>query len=392
MSFEGNIRTFYLYRFLSSFFLIGPIITLFFLEFIPFTQLGIVFAVGVAVALIFEIPSGVWADRLGRKYVIALGSLLAALELFLIAYGQSFGYFLAAGALGGLASALVSGADTSIVYDSLLASGRKSDSRKVYGRARAIRYVSIVIAALIGAPLYTYAQTMPLYINSVFMVAAGGIVLTMREPPIVKRAGGLRVQLSTVRKGFSMVLSSVALRWYVAFSVISGLAVWLFHDLFKLPYFEMIGYPIASLGIIIALVSIIRSYFSWNAERFESYLGESRTIVVLLLVPGALLILMGLIPSLYALVIVVLLYCIWSIQEVITESKLHEHIPSKSRATIYSIHSFANSLMLFFGSLMLAWVADVLSLFAAILLAGSVSLLFGIVLLITRPKQDPVSV
>jgi MFS family permease len=74
MTYERTIRMFYAYRFVSSFFLIGPIITLFFLEFIPFAQLGIVFAAGVATAFLFEIPSGVWADHLGRKYAVAFGT------------------------------------------------------------------------------------------------------------------------------------------------------------------------------------------------------------------------------------------------------------------------------------------------------------------------------
>ncbi|MFT4308417.1 MAG: MFS transporter [Candidatus Woesearchaeota archaeon] len=383
MTYERTIRIYYAYRFLSSFFLIGPIITLFLLEFIPFAQLGIVFAAGVMTAFVFEIPSGVWADRIGRTRIVALGSVLAALELFLIAYGQSFGYFLAAGVIGGLGSALISGADTALVYDSLLASGNEKQSRKVYGKSRAIRYVSIVIAALIGAPLYTYAQTLPLYINSAVMLGAAALILTAREPPLVQRME--RSWFALISSGFARVRTDLVLRWFVAFSVFSGLAVWLYHDLFKLPYFEGIGYPVAVLGMVIALVSIIRSYFSYNAHAFEERLGSQRTITMLLLAPGLLLVIMGLVPSAYALLVVIVLYCIWSIQEVVTEAKLHEHIPSSERATVYSVHSFANSLMLFFGALILSWIADVTSLFTALLIAGCTSLLIGSLLLRIQP-------
>jgi MFS family permease len=388
MTYERTIRIFYLYRFVSSFFLIGPIITLFFLEFIPYAQLGIVFATGVATAFIFEIPSGVWADWFGRKYAVAFGTILAALELFLIAYGQSFGYFLAAGIIGGFGSALVSGADTSLVYDALRAGKKEKLSRVVYGKARAIRYIAIVVAALIGAPLYTYAQTAPLYLNSVVMLAAAGIVLSIREPPIADPSKGWRAQLVLIRSGFAHVRSSPTLAWYIAFAVFSGLAVWLYHDLFRLPHFEAIGYPIVALGMIVALVSIIRSTFSWNAHRFETWFGEDRTITLLLFAPGALLVLIGLIRSPYALILVVVLYCIWSIQEVITESKLHEHILSGERATIYSIHSFVNTTMLFAGSLALSAIAGYASIFTAFVTAGTASVLIATILASARPHNE----
>ena len=387
MSTDRTIRIFYVYRFLSSFFLIGPIITLFFLEFIPFSQLGIVFAVGIATAFAFEIPSGVWADRFGRTYVVALGSFLAGIELVLIAYGQSFGYFLAAAIVGGIGSALVSGADTAIVYDSLLSSKRQGESGKVYGRARAIRYFAIVIAALIGAPLYTYAQTMPLYVNGGVMFAAGLLVLTIREPPRSVRSYGWYVQVEGIREGFTQVLRSTTLRWFIAFSVFSGIAVWLYHDLLKLPHLELIGYPIASLGIIVAVISTIRSVVSWNADRIARSFGEGRTYVMLLLAPGMLLIAIGLIPSMVALLLIIVLYCIWSVQEVFCEAKIHELISSDKRATIYSIHSFLNSVMLFIGALILSVIAELASLFTALIVAGCASMLFAALLLRSRPKQ-----
>lgn len=384
--YDRNVRTFYLFTFLRSFFLIGPIITLFYLEFVSYTQFGIIFAVGVLTALVFEMPSGVWADHLGRKRIVAIGTLLAAFELFLIAHGRSFGYFIAAGILGGLGSALVSGADTALVYDSLLASKREGESRRVYGRARAIRYFSIVIAALIGAPLYAYANTWPLYANSAIMGIAALFVLSMREPPLLERPAGLGEQWETLRRGAATVRSNPRLRWFVAFSVLSGLSIWLFHDLFRLPYYEAIGYPIVSLGVIVSLVSIIRSSVSWNAQRIEQQLGERRVVLLLLFAPPVLLGLMSLVRTPFALAFVVVLYCVWSLQEVVTEASLHERMGSNDRATVYSIHGFVNSLMLLVGSVALGSVADTFSVFVAIALAAGFALVSS--LLLVRGSAD----
>ncbi|MBR9701107.1 MFS transporter [Candidatus Woesearchaeota archaeon] len=384
MSYEHNISKFYIFTFISSFFLLGPIIILFFLEYIPFTQFGLVFGIGIIVAMIFEVPSGVWADRLGRKYLVAMGLFFASLEIFFIAYGKSFEYFLMAGALGGFGSAMMSGADTALLYDTLLITKREKESKKIYGRLKAIRYWAVVLAALIGAPLYIKYHALPLYINAAIMFFAAVFFLTMKEPPIKNRSVTIRSQIKTLKKSFQVVKSNISLRWFTSFKIFSGFSVWLFHDLLRSPYYTSIGYPIIVLGGITAIISLARSFFSWNAERIERKIGEKTTISLILIVPVFLFLLLGIINTRVALVFAIILYCIWSLQEVVTEVAMHEHMSSKERATTYSLFSFANSIMLFFGAIGIGYVAEMWSIKVAIFSLAIFGLISGSILISTR--------
>ena len=76
-------------------------------------RIGLLIAVYPAVWGVAQILTGALSDRLGRKHLITAGMLTQAVGLALIATGQSFGWWLAAGAL--------LGAGTAMVYPTLLA-------------------------------------------------------------------------------------------------------------------------------------------------------------------------------------------------------------------------------------------------------------------------------
>lgn len=76
-------------------------------------RIGLLIAVYPAVWGLAQILTGALSDRWGRKHLITAGMLTQAVGLALIATGQSFGWWLAAGAL--------LGAGTAMVYPTLLA-------------------------------------------------------------------------------------------------------------------------------------------------------------------------------------------------------------------------------------------------------------------------------
>jgi MFS family permease len=76
-------------------------------------RIGLLIAVYPAVWGVAQILTGALSDRWGRKHLITAGMLTQAVGLALVATGQSFGWWLAAGAL--------LGAGTAMVYPTLLA-------------------------------------------------------------------------------------------------------------------------------------------------------------------------------------------------------------------------------------------------------------------------------
>jgi MFS family permease len=378
MSFKNNIKLFYVYKFVSSFLFLGPIIIIFFLDKVSYTELGVIMGASMIASILFEIPSGVLADILGRKKIVILGELLAITELALLVLFQNFWGFLISGLIGGIGIACISGADTSLLYDSLKKTKQTKQSKKIYGRMRAMRYLGIVCASLVGAPLYLISKTLPITLTILTVIAGLIIFLLIKDIPPKEKHDSIKKKLSFLKKAWKQFTQSYKLRWYVYFSIFSSVFIWTFHDLFRTPYYLSIGIPIAALGIITAIITLIRSYFSLKAAEIEKKLGEHNTQRLMLFLPGALLVTLGLVESYISIIVAIVIYIVWSLQEVLTEVYVHENVASKYRATVFSINSFGVSITLLVGALTFGFLADTIGLDDTLILLGIVAIVSGI--------------
>src|SRR3972149_3715391 len=86
--------------------------------------------------LLAEVPTGMFSDRVSRKWSLVIGSIGAIPYMFFIITSESFAVVLIAVVFGGVSTAFVSGTDTAMLYDSLKAANRESEFHKVLGRTR----------------------------------------------------------------------------------------------------------------------------------------------------------------------------------------------------------------------------------------------------------------
>src|SRR5207237_8892124 len=126
-----DLRLCYAFRLLATSYRYVPICMLFQasrgLTFFEMLALGGIYS---AVIIAVEIPTGVFADRLGRRRSMMIGALTMVASALIAAGAHGFGAFAAAEALGAMSMALCSGADSAYLFDLLLEHGRVHE----YGR------------------------------------------------------------------------------------------------------------------------------------------------------------------------------------------------------------------------------------------------------------------
>jgi len=69
---------------------------------------------------LWEIPSGILADKFGRKKLLVICAALSAMEFLLLLHSYTFWQFGIAIFLTGIGKALSSGTQNALLYDSLL--------------------------------------------------------------------------------------------------------------------------------------------------------------------------------------------------------------------------------------------------------------------------------
>jgi MFS family permease len=110
----------------------------------------IIFAVTV---VLLEVPTGIIADKWGRKQMIVLSTLLECFMFLILVFATEFWHFAAAIFLAGIARSASSGSENAMLYDSLLQNGQEQAFEKYLGRLNVCDFTAAIIAALCGSLL-----------------------------------------------------------------------------------------------------------------------------------------------------------------------------------------------------------------------------------------------
>lgn len=149
---------------------------------------------------VLELPSGYFSDRIGRRATLMLSALCYLLGCLALAIGGSFGVFALGQALIGAGAAFKSGTDTSLLYETLEATGRADEVEAQEVRVWRFSLAGFALSSVIGGAMTLWSTPLPFYATALSFGIALALVYAMAEPA---RATGatdtLRSQLSALR-------------------------------------------------------------------------------------------------------------------------------------------------------------------------------------------------
>ena len=158
---EQNIKAFLWFRVLFNSRFYYPIFTILFLDFgLSIEDFALLNALWAASIVVFEVPSGALADKLGRRRLVVFASWLMVVEMALLCFmpiGGALVWPLMAlnRIISGLAEACCSGADEALVYDALPPDGRDAAWTRVLARLMRWQSLTFMLVALTGAATYS---------------------------------------------------------------------------------------------------------------------------------------------------------------------------------------------------------------------------------------------
>ena len=183
---QSNIRRLYVYTGLMGFSLWMPI-WIVFLEKdrgLTLAQIYLIAGIGWLVMAIADVPTGALADRLGRKAVVLCGAALFAVGMAVLTTVPG----LAAVAVGYLVwatgTALISGTDVALLYESAVLAGRKDEYAKIQSNAFQIGQGAQAVSSILGGFLALYRLWLPMLITAALAVIAMVVMSTVQEPPV----------------------------------------------------------------------------------------------------------------------------------------------------------------------------------------------------------------
>lgn len=339
-------------------------------------------AVVILVLVVCTIPAGALADVIGKKRAVLLGRVFLVLSVVLFMTMQSEVQAWAGNIAWALGYALISSAESSLLYEILAVRGIERTFKRVQGRAVGTRFLVAAFTSLSVGFLAEIHPRLPLMISLPGMVFALVLVCFMRETSQTKTYSA-SAQYKVLCRGTAFVLRTPVVLWMIGFAALVTVVskVWFF--LYN-PYFELVAVPLTHYGFIFFLVNIVAWLSSLYTYKIEEVLGESTLIVVSLATLALPLCIMALFPTYAAAYLVLAQNVVRGFIRPFTEDFVHHHVTAggsstESRATIMAVKSTGTQLASVVGLASAALLLDVVSVRQLLGITAAVCIVLGVV-------------
>jgi hypothetical protein len=332
-----------------------------------------------------EVPTGVIADRIGRKWAVVTGLLLHGLGEFLVLFGYSFGAFAVMAAIIGVGFAFQSGAWESLIYDTLPPDNRENAMKRAMGNIGAAGNLGFVLSPLAGSLIVAgltqdqFARAIILTAGSIMLAAL--VALTLREPQTAYSLTKTPPK-TILRNGYAELRDSRPLQriaLVTIFTAFGGALIAL-----APPHFVAHDAPTFLIGASLAGGSLLATFTQKYAYVSETLLGRRLGLVVAAALPGVLFGLLALASGAYSIfALVVLIYGFNPVKTPLLSAYQNAHIASGSRTTALSLINMLAHLWVGVGTVIAGAIADV-SIPLVFMLSGGVMLLAVVVLRVDK--------
>lgn len=374
-----NLNSFIAFRLLFNARYYYPVFAVIQLDYgLTLAQFSVLNAVWAASIVLFEVPSGALADRIGRRRMVVAAAALMVLEMALLAFvplGNNtlvFWVWVVNRFVSGAAEASASGADEALAYDSIPEDQRGATWPKVLTRLMTLSSLAFVAAMLIGSAIYDPSlvnrvlaalgsettldkQTVirfPVYLTLLNALLATVAALRMREPAAQPAPHAPSSLWSGVARTGSWIRRTPAVLVLILAALVLDSPVRLFLTL-NSEYYRLIEIPDAAFGLIGAafagmglVVPRIAAWLVRHRQPATNYL-----LVAALALAGFIGVAQAF--PFYGVLVVVCFAVSFGLLSFFTSHYLNAQVDSARRATVLSFRGLA--LNLGFGAVSLGY-------------------------------------
>lgn len=131
---------------------------------------------------VFEVPTGIFSDKIGRKNTIILGALSALFSYTCYALGLNFWILLVGAILEGLSRSFYSGNNDALLYDTLATLGKKDQYDRYLGKVNSMFQLALTIAVIIGSILVNWSYTWVMWLTVIPQIFCVIVAFLIIEP------------------------------------------------------------------------------------------------------------------------------------------------------------------------------------------------------------------
>lgn len=300
-----------------------------------FFQLQAVFGFTVA---FFEIPTGYFSDRFGRKKSLCLGGLLSGISYWILTQATGYWGLLAHEFSLGLALSFVSGTDIAILFESLpLKSSRDATSRILSHNQMAASLGESFSALFCSLLLLSFSYKEIIFLQAVVSWLPFLIALTLTEPKVHRYT---TLQFREIKKIWRHLLHDHPLTRllvinFVIWLLATFIAVWIIQK-----YWQEQNIHVVWFGVLWAASNFVIGLTGLFARKLERWFGVANTLLLIAVLSISAYLFMPLVGGVVGIIFGFFIYISRGLNNVVSRDLLNQNMDPSLRATANSILNF----------------------------------------------------
>lgn len=357
-----NISKVALIYFFSSLYFYLPVITIYYQQKgLSFLQMGSLWGITTISIFLSEIPTGILADKFGRKTSIIFAILFQLIGEILFLFAGNYLHFIIISVISGIGFAFQSGCIQALVYDFLKEGKREQEMKQIWGKITALGQMGFIFGALASSIVVVSTKSPQISLAIILTIISVTIALALSfliKEPKNKYTHSEKSPFILLKSSIELIYHNSSLRRIILFGIFTTPFL-AFLNSFQPPYFDLSNVPLYWLGISRAAAGIIALFCLRYAYKLEEIF-EVNGILIATLIPAVLYFLMSIIFNpIFATMLFVLNYSTMRLQEPLLADYYNIHIKSEVRSTTLSAINMFSSIYFAIMGLIIGRIADI---------------------------------
>ncbi len=334
---ERNIKLSYFLSYaFHSWFWMGNWI-FYYLMFGGYASVAMIDSGALLASLIFEVPTGAFADLFGKKKTLILSFFILTTGNVLVSNASSL-WMLAASVwlLICLAGAFYSGTMEALLYDSLKSIKREKEFDKKIGSLGAVRLFAMAFSAVIGGMAFKFDPGLPFFLSGCMSFLGFVACFFLVEPKVDSQKYSLKTFFEQNLKGVRVLFGSIYMRNLSLYLVITGgLMVFMYNlldDLLAIEY----GFSPISISWLFAVACLVAGVATYLLPRWNIKIGLKRSLMLPVIAISVCLLLSPIVGMWMSAVLLMVRVIGESVYQNYTSVAINENTSSEVRATTLS--------------------------------------------------------
>jgi len=274
-----NSDLFILAHFCQALWFIIPIWIVYYRGYVSTSQIAFIAGWAYFVQLIMELPTGAFADMVGKRWSVILSYLLTALGMLIIPFAHTFGHFLLIETFVGIGSALFSGAQEALLYDSFKQEGKEAEFGKVMAKDGFWYQIGLMTATGIGGIMYQYGHLIPFMASATSALIGMIIAWIYVEPKIDTEKFSLDNYLKQIRLGVHEIKKNNETLLLSGYYIAVGSLTWACQTFFNSYLLVDLGFDDKARGFIAAGLRLFNIVILMRLIKNEKIFNHRNTFI-----------------------------------------------------------------------------------------------------------------